>query len=220
MAVCVLPRKNSNPHLANKFLFRPVIDDLVYIAQGDYKIPEYGSYQIFRPQKSLKYYPICDDFGPMNLASTTRFIELLEDEIYDYPDCKIVFHVDSGRRALSNAVYLLGSFMVLRLNSTAKETSKRFSWLEPSMIEHFRDATFSKPDFSLTLLDCWKAIERGRSLGWISFPSSDTPELWGRINIDRCGWRWAYGQDGETRDIHFVQNAEGSEQFQARSLEI
>jgi hypothetical protein len=172
--------------LLEKNIFHSVIDELVFLAQGDVALPTQETYQIFQPLKTLKYYPICDDFGPMNLASTTRFIEMLEDEIYDYPSSKIVFVVDSGRRALTNAVYLLGAFMILRLNSTARETSKRFDWLDQSLIEPFRDATFSKSDFALTLLDCWQALERGRSLGWVRYPSEDTPELWGMINIDRC----------------------------------
>jgi hypothetical protein len=172
--------------LVERNIFHSVIDELVFLAQGDLKLPNPEAYQIFQPLKTLKYYPICDDFGPMNLASTTRFIEMLEDEIYDYPSSKIVFCVESGRRSLANAVYLLGAFMILRLNSSARETSKRFDWLDQSLVEPFRDATFSKSDFALTLMDCWQALERGRSLGWVRYPSEDAPELWGMINIDRC----------------------------------
>ena len=168
-----------------KGIFHTVIDDLVFLSQGEFHLPNKNDYQIFQPQKSLKYYPICDDFGPMNLASTTRFIEMLEDEICDFPESKIVFYADPGRRALSNAVYLLGAFMILRLNSTATETSKRFSWLDPNLLEPFRDATFAKADFPLLLLDCWRALERGRGLGWVRYPSADAPEMWGMMNIDR-----------------------------------
>jgi cell division cycle 14 len=178
----MMPSRDS----VEKNIFHSVIDELVFLAQGEIRIINPEAYQIFQPLKTLKYYPICDDFGPMNLASTTRFIEMLEDEIYDYPSSKIIVFVDSGRRALANAVYLLGAFMILRLNSSACETSKRFDWLDQSLVEPFRDATFSKADFALTLMDCWQALERGRSLGWVRYPSEDAPELWGMINIDRC----------------------------------
>ena len=168
-----------------KSIFHAVIDNLVFLSQGDAVIPDSDEFQLFQPQKSLKYYPICDDFGPMNLASTTRFIEMLEDEIYDHPSNKIVFCADNGRRALTNAVYLLGAFLILRLNSSAADASKRFQWLDEGLAEPFRDATFARPDFQLALLDCWRALERGRGLGWVRYPSADAPEMWGMVNIDR-----------------------------------
>jgi hypothetical protein len=169
----------------DKGIFHAVIDNLVFLSHGEVPLPSSEDFQLFQPQKSLKYYPICDDFGPMNLASTTRFIEMLEDEIYDYPSSKIVLCSDPGRRALTNAVYLLGAFLILRLNTSAEDTFKRFQWLDDSLLEPYRDATFAKPDFPLKLLDCWRALERGRILGWVRYPSADTPEMWGMVNIDR-----------------------------------
>ncbi len=47
------------------------------------------------------YHPFCDDFGPMNMACTTRFIEQLDQEVASCAraSCsQLVLSVESGRR--------------------------------------------------------------------------------------------------------------------------
>ena len=36
---------------------------------------------------------------------------------------------------------------------------------DPTQIEEYRDATYTSPDFELTLEDCWRGLERGKTLG-------------------------------------------------------
>jgi hypothetical protein len=130
--------RNESVEVASKSLFCAVIDDLVYLSHGDHKLPPpTDAYRLFQPQKTLRYYPICDDFGPMNLAATTRFVELLEDEIYDFPDSKIVLAADPGRRSLANAAFLLGAFMILRLRASAADAARRLSFLDGLVVLSF-----------------------------------------------------------------------------------
>ena len=69
--------RSDSVGVGSKSLFCAVIDDLVYLSHGEHKLPHPAeSFHLFQPQKTLRYFPICDDFGPMNLAATTRFIEL------------------------------------------------------------------------------------------------------------------------------------------------
>jgi cell division cycle 14 len=144
-------------------------------------------FRCFQPQTLLKYSQYCDDFGPMNMSSVARFIELLDQELHDHPTCTIMYCVDDGRRALTNAVFLLGAYMVLKLGAPVDKVCESFEWLSEPMVEGFRDATFSAPDFVLTRVDCWRGLARGRSLGWVGMPGA-AGGRWGRIDMDqyRC----------------------------------
>ena len=72
---------------------------------------------VFQNSSDLQYHPYRDDFGPMNMASTIQFVKLVDEKM---DECKaqsitnLVYSVGSGRRALSNAVMLLGSYMIDR----------------------------------------------------------------------------------------------------------
>ena len=155
-----------------------IIGDTVYIAQGVDTLPD--GFRYFRPD-GLEYHPFCDDFGPMNLSSIVHFICRFNQEVESHPDARIVYCVDPGKRALSNAVFLLGAYMVIKMNMRAQDVSDCFDWLEESLVENFRDATYTPADFGLTLEDCWGALERGQLLGWLRATADD--ESWGEINI-------------------------------------
>ena len=107
----------------------------------------------------------------MSCASVIRFIEMLVEELASHPSCKIVYCVGAGRRALTNAVFLMGAYMILKLDMSTETVAGAFSWLDQSMIEPFRDVTYSVPDFELRLEDCWGGLERGIANEWLSRPS-------------------------------------------------
>jgi cell division cycle 14 len=117
----------------------------------------------------------------MNLSSVVSFIEQLEKELSLNPQAKIIYCVASGKRALTNASFLLGCYMMLKLNMSSREVSETFDWLDETNSEAYRDATFDPGSFRLTLDDCWLGIERGRDLGW--FQASVDNEIWGQVNI-------------------------------------
>jgi cell division cycle 14 len=130
----------------------------------------------------FQYRPHGDDFGPLNLASIVDFIRALEKEFSDYPDCKIVFCVDEGRRVLTNAVFLLGAYMILKLHMQPAQVAAHFQWLDPSQVAPYRDATFHKPDFSLRLIDCWRGLARGKDHGWVQYEAEGY--MWGAVDVD------------------------------------
>jgi cell division cycle 14 len=139
----------------------------VYIAQ--YVSSSVGKfYRCFEPPDTVQYYPLCDDFGPMNISSVLHFVESLDYEIDTYPSQKIIYIVQSGRRAVTNGVFLLGSYMLLKLKWSALDISQSFSWVDSKISEPYRDATFVPADYELTTLDCWQALERAVSCNWVS----------------------------------------------------
>ena len=113
----------------------------------------------------------------MNLSWIARFIQAVDEELSAFPNSKNVLCVDDCWRPLTNAVFLLGAYMILKLDQTSSDAVKAFVWMDDSMIEPFHDATFSPPDFRLSIVDCVQNLtgkEKGsesQSLNIFSFPS-------------------------------------------------
>ena len=128
----------------------------------------------------MQYQGYCDDFGPLNMASIVLFIKELDKELSLYPNSKILFCVEDGSRNLTNAIFLVGAYMILKENLTPKQVADNFSNLDDSLLEPYRDATFSRPDFGLRLLDCWQGLSKGQLQKWVRYSVSD---VWGSINI-------------------------------------
>ena len=162
-------------------IFREIVGDYLCLAQGVEHLPQSSKLLCFRPE-GLEYHPFCDDFGPMSLSSVVTFIEQLETVIRQNPHTTIVYMVGTGKRALSNAAFLLGVYMIFKLDMVAKDVSDHFDWLDDSVIEHFKDVTSFPGGFRLTLDDCWRGVEKARALGWVD--ASTDGEYWGMVNIE------------------------------------
>ena len=180
--------------------FAHEVVDRVCLAQNMPPFKSTPKFCCFRPQLVLHYHSYCDDFGPMNLACVTRFIELLDQELSSQPSCRIVYLADEGRRALTNAVFLLGAYMILRLQMTPDCVQSCFGWLRPSAVEAFRDASFAEPTFGLTLLDCWRGLDRGRQAGWVGLPSKAGSWWWGQTDVAQ----YEHYDDAVNGDLHEV----------------
>ena len=117
--------------------------------------------------RDLQYLGYCDDFGPMNASTILEFVALLDALIIKHPDKRLVYCAQPGRRSLTNAAFLLGSYLILALGQDPDAVWTFFGAVPQGTFEHYRDATLSAPRFDLTLLDCWRALANGKSLGWI-----------------------------------------------------
>ena len=163
------------------FEFHAILDEELYIANFDKKGGG-KDFVAFCTKDDFQYTPLCDDFGPMNISSVVRFIEILEEEKELHPNKKLVYLVDQGRRPFTNGAFLTGAYLILKLDFEPGEVLKKFDGVNPQSFEPFRDATFAPVDFGLSLLDCWRALRKAKSLGWLRPPSC--PRIWGEINID------------------------------------
>ena len=124
-------------------LFHSVIENSIYIAQGDSAISAFGKAFHCIGLTSFNYFAFCDDFGPMNMACIVRFVEMLESEKETHRSQKIVLRVSPGPRLLTNAVFLLGSYLILKRNMPLIDVCKAFCWINATLVEPYRDATFS-----------------------------------------------------------------------------
>ena len=159
-----------------------VIGDQVHLAQSVSGIRFEGAFRSFRPEIAFQYLSYGDDFGPLNLSSIIEFIRALDQEIANHPDAMIVFCIDEGRRMLTNAVCLLGSYMILKLGFSPATVMASFHWLDPSHLTPYRDATFLKADFDLLLDDCFCALFRSQTHGWVRYAARGY--MWGSVDVD------------------------------------
>ena len=97
------------------FTLDPAAGITVFILENITQIPQ-GKCYVFHNTPAVRYQPYCDDFGPFNMSSTICFIKQLQDEIAACMEkaChQLVYAVHDTPRSLSNAVMLLGSYLIL-----------------------------------------------------------------------------------------------------------
>ena len=157
--------------------------DKLYIAQN-IKGALDPIFHCFSTDAVLEYEPLVNEFGPMSLSHVIRFVEILDHQIDAHPGQKIVYYAGQGKKKLTNAVFLLGTYIILKHDDTAKSVAESFRWLDDSLIERFRGTLMQESDRSeLTLSDCWAALERAKGLAWLGLPRF-LGGRWGRIDPD------------------------------------
>jgi hypothetical protein len=78
----------------------------------------------------------------MNMACIVDCIRLIDSKLDDFPDRKLVQCISSGKRDLTNAVFLLGSYMILRQGQSSEAVDACFRWLGRDRTpQPYRDAT-------------------------------------------------------------------------------
>jgi protein-tyrosine phosphatase len=101
-------------------------------------------------------------------------------------DVTTVCVVKMGKRLLTNAVFLLGSYMLIKLKMDPQAVWDTFrnaaSITYDTNLMEYRDASSTDADFALRLLDCWQALQRAADLGWIQLPEVQGGP-WGRLNL-------------------------------------
>eukprot|EP00291_Cryptomonas_curvata_P030210 CAMPEP_0172212170 /NCGR_PEP_ID=MMETSP1050-20130122/36842_1 /TAXON_ID=233186 /ORGANISM="Cryptomonas curvata, Strain CCAP979/52" /LENGTH=255 /DNA_ID=CAMNT_0012892769 /DNA_START=149 /DNA_END=913 /DNA_ORIENTATION=+ len=157
-----VPRKEMLNQEANGYckFFAHEIIERVCIAHNIKPFKPTNKFRCFCPASVCNHQASCADSDPISISSITTFIKLLDHELSSYPACKIVVCADQGQSALTNAVLLLGAYMVLKMELGAEEVARRFDCLGASSSDVLRavDAPCSTPD--LTAHDCWRALER------------------------------------------------------------
>ncbi len=160
---------------APRFL-SPVINDWLYVSTA--KESAFGADDTFHCFQSsqLQYTPFCDDFGPLSLADVFQFQDIVDRQHLHHPEKILVYCMPSHPREITNAAFLLGSYLIMTKSHSPDEAWLVFQFLSDRM-EMYRDATFSRGGFRLTLLDCWSGLSRAKSLTWV-----DQVDLRGKQN--------------------------------------
>jgi len=110
-------------------------------------------------QRLASYIPFCADFGPFNLGVMHRACEVIKDLLRTprLAHAKIVCFTSTETADITNAMFLLGAFLVVHLDVTPEQ-----AWIcfREYASMPYRDATWSSSSFDLTLQHCWQGIAR------------------------------------------------------------
>jgi cell division cycle 14 len=148
-------------------VFLPLIQDLLALSDtATSSTLNTSNYLCIDTEKEIVYQPFADDFGPLNLSSLLRFISILQIALKKREGRTVVYAVQRLPRYLTNAAFLIGSYMIIEMGYTSDGVWDRFSTIEP-MLEMYRDAQSKPADFRLELIDCWRGVERANDHGWV-----------------------------------------------------
>ncbi len=132
-----------------------------------------------------------DFFDPVNLKTTIQFVADLDKKVSMSlsKTAELVCFVQNVPNSLTKAVFLLGAYLVLKHEHTATRVEACFKKIPGILVQErkTKDQNTQEPDLRLSLVDCWRALEKGQRKGWIRRPSALTPYLWGKIDIEAYG---------------------------------
>jgi hypothetical protein len=121
-----------------------------------------------------KYVPFAADFGPVNLGTVHRFCQAIDKGLAKSKDNLLIYCIEPTVPNRANACFLLACFMVIYHGWTVERASATFqSQSLPFSLEPFRDATFSKQDFGLSIRDCLCGLTSAMAIGWYNQSTFD-----------------------------------------------
>ena len=166
-------------------IFHCVLRNRIFLAQN---VPRpVGNYVDFPMDRYLRYEPVNNDFGPESISSICRFVEAINNCVESNQDSRIVCTVGQGNDLLTNAILLLGAYILFRYGMHPSEVWEMFridcSVLIERRIVEYRDSSASAADATLNLLDCWQALYLAATLDWIKIPNLYRGP-WGLLDID------------------------------------
>jgi len=131
----------------------------------------------FSMDKVMTYQPFCADFGPFNLGMTHHFCEVLKDllRMPRMANGKIVYFTSTDPNDITNAMFLLGAFLIVHLKAMPEQAWSPFSDFT-GVVLPYRDATWCKSPYDLTLLHCWQGLWRAVQGGLYSPDTFDEDE--------------------------------------------
>jgi len=91
-----------------------IIKDRLYWISASKPPQSQGSAYFFNVDNDLVYEPFNQDFGPLNLACTHKYIRELVRLLADprYKDVKLFHYCGTAYDKQANAAYLMGCFMI------------------------------------------------------------------------------------------------------------
>jgi cell division cycle 14 len=153
--------------MATGSLYLPLIQDVLVVCDAETSTAlNTLNYVCVSAEKEIVYHPFADDFGPLDLSDLNRFMNIMKQAVKNRRGRTVLYTVRFDPRSLTNATFLLGSYMMLEMGFTSTDVWDSFSTIEP-MLEMYRDAENSPADFRLEVIDCWRGVERASILGWI-----------------------------------------------------
>ena len=122
----------------------------------------------------LQHTPFAADFGPVNLSIVHRFCRCLGYMMSNQDKGVVVYCIQDTDEAQANASFLLGAFLVIHYGWSPLEAATPFlCTTAPFTLRPFRDATFSEPTYTISILDCLSGLAKAVDQGWYKMDQFD-----------------------------------------------
>jgi cell division cycle 14 len=119
-------------------------------------------------EEEFTYQGFCDDFGPMSLGTVYRFCDMLGQYLQNSDDMPVMILSSSESIPLTNAVFLLGAYMIMRLDFKLEIVQERLKSFVSTIVA-YRDVSPGEQNFDLHVEDCWRGLLRAKGLQWVDF---------------------------------------------------
>lgn len=163
----------------------------------------------FCVDKDLVYESFFEDFGPLDIAKSCKFVTALEKILKDpqYKDYHIYHYtsLDTGKRA--NAACLMGIYQMLSLGRTAYDSWSYFKNVTPPLAD-FRDASSGPSTYSCSILDVLRGLEYAMMTGLFDRKQFNVKEYEHYEKIENGDLNWVI----PGKLIAFVGPAESKEE--------
>ena len=138
------------------------------VAQQSRNSSAKAPFKYFSIDGVITYQPFQDDFGPMSLGSIANFCDLVDEQLKKYPGIPIAMKAQEEQQALTNAVFLIGAYLIMKEGLSPDEVEAKLGALIHRLLT-FRDISPGPQRFGLHVRDCWSGLHRARALRWVDF---------------------------------------------------
>lgn len=150
----------------------------------------------FSVDDELIYENFYADFGPLNLSLLHRYCQKLNKKLKSYTLAKkkIVHYTTNDPQKRANAAYLIASYAVIYLDKSPEEAFQPLQGgLNPPFMP-FRDASFGVAVYTITILDCLRAIEQAKKANFFDFDDFDCDEYEHYEKVQNGDFNWLVPQ--------------------------
>nr|CAI5831508.1 unnamed protein product [Callosobruchus analis] len=150
-----------------------------------------ASVHYFTIDYELNYDGFYLDFGPLNLAMLYHYCVKLRRKLSNpaFHNKKIVHYtcIDVEKRV--NAAFLIGSYAIIYLNFEPEQAYEVLNHDSTKDYLKFRDASIGEP-YTLSLLDCLRAIKKALHFGFFNFDNFDFMEYEHYERVENGDFNW------------------------------
>ena len=146
----------------------------------------------FSVDDELIYENFYADFGPLNLSLLYRYCQKLNKKLKSYTLAKkkIVHYTSLDPHKRANAAYLIASYAVIYLDKSPEEAFQPLQGgLNPPFVP-FRDASFGVAIYTITIIDCLKAVEKAKKANFFDFDDFDCDEYEHYEKVQNGDFNW------------------------------
>uniref|UniRef100_A0A665U5C4 Cell division cycle 14A n=1 Tax=Echeneis naucrates TaxID=173247 RepID=A0A665U5C4_ECHNA len=182
-------RMNEDPELRGAVEF---IKERLYFATLRSKPKSTANTHYFCTDDEFVYENFYADFGPLNLAMLYRYCCKLNKKLKSFTLTRkrIVHYTSFDQTKRSNAAVLIGGYAVIYLKKTPEEAYRALISGSNASYLSFRDASFGKCSYSLSVLDCLQGIRKALQHGFFDFETFDVDEYEHYERVENGDLNW------------------------------